>query len=215
MLKKTAIAATAALLTTFSAFASTNMVADGSFEAQVQAPGTWALYSSVTGWTASIGQIEVRNAVAGAAQDGVNFVELDANFNSAMQQTLATVAGQAYNLTFWYSSRPVAPENGAFPGNTVPAGSNGLSFNVGAGDVSVYAPTANTDPFNNWTLYSTTFVATGASTTLTFTATGDSDSFGTSLDNVAVSAVPEPGELSLMAAGLLVIAGLARRRQRG
>ena len=131
MLKKTAIVAAAALLTTFSAFASTNMVADGSFEDQVQAPGTWALYSSITGWSASIGQIEIRNGVAGAAQDGVNFVELDANFNSAMQQTLATVAGQTYNLTFWYSSRPAGAFNTAFPGGVVPAGSNGLSYNIG------------------------------------------------------------------------------------
>ena len=213
MVKKTAIAA-AALFTTLSAFASSNLVSDGSFEDQLQAPGTWALYSSITGWTASIGQIEIRDAVAGAAQDGVNFVELDANFNSAMQQTIATVAGQAYQLSFWYSSRPVAPENGAFPGNTVPAGSNGLSYNIGGGDVSVYAPTANTNPFNDWTLYTTTFVAgAGPSTTLTFTATGTSDSLGTSLDNVILTAVPEPGELALMGAGLLMIAGLARRRQ--
>ena len=34
-----------------------------------------------------------------------------------------------------------------------------------------------------------------------------------SLDNVILTAVLEPGELALMGAGLLTIAGLARRRQ--
>ena len=213
MVKKTAIAA-AALFSTLSAFASGNLVVDGSFEDQALAANTWNVYSSINGWTATTGSIEVRNAVAGTAQDGVNFVELDANFNSVMQQTLATVAGQAYTLSFWYSSRPVSAYNGAFPGNTVPAGSNGLDFNVGAGDVSVYLADENDDPDNNWALYTTTFTATGASTTLSFTATGTSDSYGTSLDNVMLTAVPEPGQVSLMAAGLLIMAGLAHRRQR-
>jgi hypothetical protein len=213
MIKITAIAA-AALLSTCSAFASTNLVVDGSFEDQAQGLGTWNVYSSIDGWTATTGGIEVRNSVAGTAENGVNFVELDANFNSVMDQTVATVDGQAYQLSFWYSSRPVSPDNGAFPGLIVPAGSNGLSYDVGAGDVSVYAPTANTDLDNDWTLYTTTFIATGSTTTLTFSATGTSDSFGTSLDNVILTAVPEPGELSLMATGLVLLAGLARRRQR-
>jgi len=213
MIKKTAFAA-AALFSTLSAFASGNLVTNGSFEDQAQGAGSWNIYSSINGWTATTGGIEIRNAVAGAAQDGGNFVELDANFNSVMSQTIATVAGQAYKLSFWYSSRPVAPENGAFTGNTVPAGSNGLSYNVGGGAVGVYAPTADTDSFNDWTLYTTTFVAgAGPATTLTFSATGLSDSYGTSLDNVTLTAVPEPSELSLLAAGLLVVAGLARRRQ--
>jgi hypothetical protein len=211
MVRKTAIAV-ATLSSAFSTFAA-NLVTDGSFEDVSQAAGTWNVYSSINGWTASTGQIEVRDAVAGTAQDGLNFVELDSNQNSAMQQTIATVSGQAYTLSFWYSSRPVAPENGAFPGNTVPGGSNGLSFNLGGSDIDVYSPTANTLPDNDWTLYTTTFTASGP-TVLTFTATGISDSFGTSLDNIAVTAVPEPGALSLMAAGLLMVGGLARRRQR-
>ena len=212
MVKKTAIAA-AISLASLSAFAG-NLVVDGSFEDQTQDPGTWAIYSAIPGWTAvSPGQIEVRNDVAGTAKLGSNFVELDANFNSAMQQVVTTTAGAEYRLSFWYSSRPVSAYNSAFPGDVVPAGSNGLTFNIGGGDVSVYNATENDTPDNDWQLYTTTFFATGPSTTLTFTAAGTSDSYGTSLDGVVLAAVPEPGELSLLAAGLLLVGGLARRRQ--
>ena len=211
MLKKTAIAAAIALAS-LSAFADTNLLVDGSFEDQTQAAGTWNVYSAIPGWTAvSPGQIEVRNDVAGTAKLGSNFVELDANFNSAMQQVVNTTAGDEYQLSFWYSSRPKGSFNG-LPGGVVPAGSNGLSFDIGGGDVSVYNATENDDPDNDWKLYTTTFTATGATTTLTFTATGTSDSYGTSLDGVVLTAVPEPGELSLLAAGLLLVGGLARRR---
>jgi hypothetical protein len=96
----------------------------------------------------------------------------------------------------------------------VPADSNGLTFNVGAGDVSVFVATENDMTDNDWKLYTTSFTATGASTTLTFTAVGTNDSYGTSLDNVVLTAVPEPGEGALIVAGLLGIAGLARRRNR-
>ncbi len=212
MLRKSAIVAMMSLASV-SAFA-TNLITDGSFEDQAQAAGSWAIYSNIPGWAAvSPGQIELRNNVAGTAEDGVNFVELDANFNSAMQQVVSTVAGQQYSLSFWYSSRPVSGYNSAFPGNTVPADSNGLTFNVGAGDVSVYVATENDMTDNDWKLYTTTFTATGASTTLTFTAVGTSDSYGTSLDNVILTAVPEPGEGALIIAGLLGIAGLAHRRK--
>jgi hypothetical protein len=213
MLKKSVFIA-AMSLASVSAFA-TNLVTDGSFEDQAQAASTWGIYSSIPGWAAvSPGQIELRNNVAGTAQDGVNFVELDANFNSAMQQVVSTVAGQAYSLSFWYSSRPISVYNSAFPGDIVPADSNGLTFNVGAGDVSVYVATENDMTDNDWKLYTTSFTATGASTTLTFTAVGTNDSYGTSLDNVVLTAVPEPGEGALIVAGLLGIAGLARRRNR-
>ena len=212
MVKKTAIAA-AISLASLSAFADSNLIVDGSFEGQTQDPGTWAIYSAIPGWTAvSPGQIEVRDDVAGTAKLGSNFVELDANFNSAMQQIVATTAGDRYQLSFWYSSRPASAYNSVFPGDVVPAGSNGLSFNVGGSDVSVYAATENDTPDNDWKLYTTTFTAIGPTTTLTFTATGTSDSYGTSLDGVVLTAVPEPGELSLLAAGLLLVGGLARRR---
>ncbi len=39
----------------------------------------WSIYPTLIGWTGGP-DIELRNNVAGAAYDGVNYVELDTNF---------------------------------------------------------------------------------------------------------------------------------------
>jgi hypothetical protein len=133
-----------------------------------------------------------------------------------MSQTFATVAGQRYTLSFWYSNRPASlAYNSVFPGGVAPASTNGLSWDVGTGAVNVPGLPANTSGDNTWTPYSASFVATGATTTLTFAATGTSDSWGSSIDDIAVTtAVPEPAPLAMLGAGLAVLAGLARRRRR-
>jgi len=82
--------------------------------------------------------------------------------------------------------------------------------------VLVPALPANTSSDNVWTQYTTSFVATSNATTLVFSAAGTDDSWGSSIDNVSVttSAVPEPGMLAMMGAGLVGLLGLGRRRLR-
>ena len=166
--------AAAALCSVAPAFAAANLLTDGSFESAVLPDGDYGMYggSSLYGWTAvGSGLIEVRRDIVGTAQDGDYFVELDSTANSAMSQTISTVAGQRYSLSFWYSNRPASfSYNSVFPGGVAPASTNGLSFDVGSGAVNVPGLPANTSADNTWTLYSTSFVATGASTTLTFAA---------------------------------------------
>ena len=210
----------AALCSVIPAFAATNLVADGSFESAALAAGTFALYggNSLAGWTALPGDtIEVRDALVGTAKDGNNFVELDSTHNSSMLTTIDTTAGQTYALTFWYSGRPASvTSNPAFPSGVVPASSDGLSVNYGGGTVAVHSPTDTTDD-NLWRQFTATFTATGSSTTLMFGAAGKDDSYGSSLDDISVSAiaVPEPVAPAMMAAGLLGLLGLRVRRQRG
>ena len=171
-----------------------NLVSNGSFEANTQAAGTWSIYSNLTGWT-GVTDIELRNNVAGVAQDGVNFVELDTTKNMSMYQDFT--GGGLANLSFWYAPRI---------GNTTDT----LTYQLGALSGNVLS----TPTSSGWHQFTGT-VDLGAYGThrLTFAAAGRSDSFGGSLDNVSVTAVPEPESYALMLAGLGLIAAVARRRR--
>lgn len=191
-----------AALVSVPAFAQANLVVNGSFEDYTSiAPGRWANFGSGYGWTTGPLGVEVRNAVAGTAADGVRFVELDTTGNSWISQTIHTHANQTLELSFSY-----APREG------VVAGSNGIqAFWNGT---SLGAFTANGNPNSGWMDLSFDVQAdAGGLGTLMFRAIGKSDSYGGSLDNVVVTAVPEPDSAALMLAGLGILAAVARRRK--
>lgn len=187
----------AAALAIAASGAQANLVTNGSFEADLQGAGSWHIYPSLTGWT-GIPNIELRNNVAGTAQDGVNFVELDGNFNSAMSQNIS--GNGLYELSFWYSARP-----------HVAAGSNGLEFSFGSLSGSVLLGVAG-GAVNHWQHYTGQVYLSGP-TLLKFTAVGRSDSYGGSLDNISVTAVPEPETYAMLLAGLGLMGTIARRRK--
>lgn len=188
-----------------SAFAAqaSNLVVNGSFEqisaGNTQPVGSWSIYSNITGWS-GIPNIEVRDHVAGDAQDGSNYVELDTNSNSGMSQVIT--GNGWYNLSFWFSPR-----------ERVAAGSNGIGFNFGDLSGQVLTNVAGAQSGNVWQQYSG-LVNLNGPTALTFFATGQSDSVGGSLDNVSVTAaVPEPESYAMMLAGLGLMGAIVRRRK--
>lgn len=184
-----------------------NLLTNGSFEdvgmgsgIQTQAVNSWSIYQQVPGWTGGANGIEVRNNVAGTAQDGANFVELDTTRNSVALQSVVTTAGTWYDLSFWYAARP---NTSGMPGDT-----NMISvlWNGSALETLNAVSTGQ----HQWLQYSYRVLGTGLDA-LEFRAAGTSDSYGGSLDNVSLS-VPEPGSLALAIGALAAAAGLRRRR---
>ncbi|WP_036303689.1 PEP-CTERM sorting domain-containing protein [Methylotenera sp. L2L1] len=178
--------------------ANANLVTNGSFEADVQANGSWGIYNNLTGWV-GVNNVELRNNVSGVASDGVNYVELDTNANNSIFQMVSTTAGSIYDLSFDYSPR----EGVTSQSNPIKAFWNGslLSQITGSGIGK---------NGNNWYTISFSVMGTG-SDKLSFAATGLSDGFGGSLDNVSL--VPEPGIWSSLSAGLMLIGFMAFRRK--
>ena len=182
-----------------------NLVTNGSFEsnAQAQAPGDWLNFSNLEGWTGGTSGIELRNNVAGTAQNGSHFVELDTTRNSSMYQDISGTG--LVNLSFFYAARP-----------DTTAVTNGLKFEFGT-FTGILTGVAGGST-HNWLQYTlSNFLLNASGTTrLSFFATGTSEGLGTSLDNVsvtAVSPVPEVETYAMLLAGLGLIGAASRRRR--
>jgi hypothetical protein len=183
--------------------AATNLVANGSFESPVLASGSFGFYTSMPGW--STFNVEVRNNWAGAAQQGSNFVELDTTANSSISQTINIAAPGAYQLSFWYDSRW---DYGSSPSDT-----EMITWTFGTNNGSVLN-NWTTDNTGTWKHYTGTFnFASAGLVGLTFAAGGTSDGLGGSLDNVSITAVPEPETYAMLLAGMGLMGTIARRRK--
>jgi hypothetical protein len=210
------ILATAAVLVAFSSQAAgVNLVTNGSFEYITNASkpgqntGTWTVYRSIVGWTGAP-NIEVRDKVAGIAKDGGNYVELDTNptkyssvTNSSMYQD---ILGTGYvNLSFYASARP----------KTI-GSTNGLSVELGSFSATVLNNVGNSNSTNDWRLFTFNNIKLDAdgSTRLTFKAMGKEDTYGSSLDKVVITPVPEPETYAMLLAGLGLMGTIARRRNK-
>jgi hypothetical protein len=213
----------------------TNLITNGSFETYTGTTinsGQWTVVEGenashgtkyLNGWQADATHgVELRNNVAGTAQAGNIFVELDTHWgkfegntqtdpccNSWISQTVSTSVGQVYHLSYYYSPRGGSQsgdnEINVFWGNVKLGG--GAFTNSGSGS-------AHSGDLTNWQRFEFDVVGTGNTGTLKFADAGTPNTYGGSLDNVSlVAAVPEPESYALMMAGLGAVAFMARRRR--
>jgi choice-of-anchor C domain-containing protein len=197
------------ILASAGSHAATNLVTNGSFESDVFANpfGTLSASNAITGWSLSGGTVDAISTYW-TAQQGANSLDLFGNDRSStLSQSITTMAGQLYKVSYWQSYNP----DKAFSGEKVV-----LSVNNGPAFSQTYTNSpVPTRSAMAWQQASTSFTATGASTLLTFsgTSTDTACCWGPAFDNVSVTAVPEPGEWALLMAGLSTVGLIVRRRR--
>lgn len=198
-----------AALIALPAWSQANLVTNGSFESGVFAPPTNDTQSlpvgstTMTGWTVITdlaAWIGAGNPFALTAVDGSKFLDLTEYQNGApfagVEQFIATVPGNAYTLTFALGTTQAA---GLPASITATAGSTTQVFSSSAAGSNV------------WTTMTMSFTATSASSVVRLQSSAGQQYVG--LDNVAVTAVPEPPWYVLAGSGLAVMALVSRRRR--
>ena len=199
------LAAVAAIALSSSAQAASFV--NGSFELGTN-PGQFSTFTAgqtdITGWTIGSGSVDYIGSYW-AASNGLRSIDLAGNAAGLLSQTFDTVIGRTYRVNFdlWAND-----DGGTFPR---------LAFvNVGAGDLTFSSNGGGTKAAPNWVTQTFSFVASATSTTLSFRADSISANtfFGPALDNVSVSAIPEPATWALMLGGFGLVGGAMRSRRR-
>lgn len=201
-------------------FENGNWTASG--ETQTLAPGSTA----VTGWTSyglewngpgngRTGSVAWLDCPTGCWTDltpaaGNRFLDLTGYSDwryGAIYQTFDTVAGQEYLVSFALGFSTANSSAAADPGLFVVA-KNGSSI-VGDFDPAWQGYTSITP---GWSTQTYSFTA-GSGTSSLFFAGGYGAGHYVGLDNVTVTAVPEPETYAMMLAGLGALGFMARRRR--
>ena len=200
--------------------AQANLLNNGSFESPLVTVGSFTLFNSgsvlITGWTVTGPQVAI---VSGAfvqggsfpAADGDQWLDLtglNSNTEEGVTQSVATIAGNTYQLSY------------AIGNTTFGVFGTTSTVNVLINSAQTFSDTNSTlsPDTQNWQTFTHTFVASGASTSLTFLNGDPSTDNNNGLDNVVLldlgvigtPTVPEPASIMLF---ILGVAGLALTRK--
>lgn len=222
------------------------MIVDGGFENPVLASGGVQAYTpgqsfgGPGGWLSlgnpgtSVGILQTSVSEPGNgmtafnAHAGFNSFDLTGPYNQGpslgISETVATVAGQGYLLTFYVGTA------------TPTFGTSLASFyhDPGTVDLSIdggsrlhFTNTSRTNGFVNWKQFSYEFIASSSTTTISFfngtapinnnvnsTGIGSNGSNYVGLDDVSLNSVPVPSSLTMVAGfvATITVAGVIRRR---
>jgi hypothetical protein len=197
-----------------------NLLINGSFETGTYTfgadqgtslpPGS----TQITGWTVitnTVAPLGAGNPYQITAQDGNVSLDMQGYGNAApygaVQQTIPTLAGLDYLLTFYVGVQ-----------NNVGSGMGPASVTATAGGTSQLFTNTNNTPGSGqqWQLMQLPFTATGPTTTIVLAGTSTFGGQYIGLDNASVELVtpiPEPAGLAILGAGAAAL--LVRRRRCG
>lgn len=204
MIKK--LLAGAALLTA-ATNANAAIIVNGGFEDGPSTGGSFTTLgtgdTSITGWTVTGGSIDYIGGYWPGALGTYHSVDLAGTSLGTISQTIATIAGQWYEVSFYVSKNP---DGGA------DTRTGTVSFDGSSLPFSYSIPTSLSDM--HWVQYTYDFLATDSSTVLSFAADASAGCcYGPALDEVDVAAVPEPSTWATLLLGFGAI-GFSMRRRR-
>lgn len=186
--------------------AATNLIVNGGFESSTF-NGNFTTFSAgstgLTGWTITTGSVDLINQYW-APSSGNYSLDLSGNQDGTISQSFATVIGQKYVVSFDMAGNPddkaIDPEK---------------YLQVGLSQEPLYTVNTTQTSRNNmgWITKSFVFQAVSAQSTLHF-AGGQESAYGVALDNISVTAVPEPETFAMLLAGLGVVGAVARRKRK-
>jgi hypothetical protein len=191
-----------------SSIAQGNLITNGGFESPNIGSG-WTYGQDPGGWQGDNIEVWASGFQGVNSYEGTQHGELNAHPNDgtswSIYQSFQTTLNALYDISFAYSARRNSSE--------------AFLFSLADNTSTIFNETIDDHDTGQWSLFSDGFVGTGNMMTLRFTSiTPDSGTLGNFLDAVSVVSVPggnvpEPGIISLLAAGLLMM-GFSRRRNR-
>jgi len=203
----------------------TNLLTNGSFEDSSLVPNstftngwfTGTKNGDITGWT-TVGTAEFpgywyfnNGSPFGMAQDGQRFIELE-NVSSLgpVSQSFAVTKNTTYEVSFWSGIRA----DGINDQDTVTAA---ITLAIGSARGILSSTATDLTPIGagptpaGWQQFSYSFTPNSDTTaTLTFS---NSNMYGC-IDNVSVSAIPEPSTIILLGVGLFSLLAYAWRKRK-
>ena len=146
------------------------LIVNGDFASHGIGNKGWGLAKSIEGWTATTGAVEVQQRNYGTGNEiGNEVVELDARFNSTIEQTVVLPETGTYQFSIDYAMRGTNPDT------------NGVEVYIGGELVAALFPTER-----GFQTFEINLDLPAGETQLEIKGAGVSDSIGTVIDNVSL-----------------------------